>query len=364
MAEAAGGSKSDSRKRPRSGEAESVGTCSSGSSTASASGRRKATTGTGAKATPSPGAASSPASAGSSAFAAPGHGGEMVGCDPKTTIVDRSSFVKSSPRGDGRAARCCFPVLQHWRNERIIYERTRGSPQPSVSAVQFVPLTTPAPRRRADASKRQRLSPVKGALKRRRGEKSDEPLSRRLWPDDSEHVECAVASPRLPKSALRCRSHAEEELLQLTRRFDGSSGQRVAFAGDPAITRIEKWSGPAEKLWYSDFAVECDICEQPVKWGHEGSLMGEPGRSRFSQWRVLCNTCLADQIYAEMGAWLTVSLAARSEGQSGTGVDMASGPVTCMLDRLVDLSPHTGLDLLASLMGKEVEAPCRAQLHK
>lgn len=131
----------------------------------------------------------------------------------------------------------------------------------------------------------------------------------------------------------------------------------VSFADASTDSTIESFSSLADELWYPGFAVSCDRCERAVKWGAEGSIMGAPGRSRFSQWQVLCNGCLADRLYGEIGAWLVVALAADRGG--GVNGCVAHGPVSALLEGLLKLCPGTGngSDQLSMLLGKEAEAP-------
>merc|ERR1712125_136376 len=86
----------------------------------------------------------------------------------------------------------------------------------------------------------------------------------------------------------------------------GASG--VTFADNAITTAIQNFR--SHNLWYPKLSVQCDKCEQPVAWGKEGKLVGAPGRSSFSHWQVLCNGCLSDRIYMEIGAWFVVALAA------------------------------------------------------
>merc|ERR1712012_275041 len=162
--------------------------------------------------------------------------------------------------------------------------------------------------------------------------------------------------PQRLRSALKRPSVTGTSISQGT-------GQRatITFADRPdRTTMIQNWSHLADMLWYPGFVVVCDRCERSVEWGHEGNIAGAPGRSRFSQWQVLCSTCMADRLYAEIGAWLVVALAASASEDPNVGSGVAQGPVTTLLDTLLQTSPAAscgGTDLLVALLGPEAEPP-------
>jgi len=163
---------------------------------------------------------------------------------------------------------------------------------------------------------------------------------------EEEEVEEVAKPPEPPqplRSALRKRNKS------------GDAPPRITFSNSNTTTAIENITRFANDLWYPGFMVECDRCDQRVQWGIEGSIMGAPGRSRFAQDQVLCNCCLSDKLYAEIGAWVVVALAAGpAEGSGG----VANAPVTSLLTSLIHLGSRGGAskgDLLISLLGAEAE---------
>jgi len=128
---------------------------------------------------------------------------------------------------------------------------------------------------------------------------------------------------------------------------------RISFKNEIRTSKIESLAPLGEALWYPGFVVQCDRCEQRVQWGQEGSIMGAPDRSRFAQDQVLCNGCLSDKLYSEIGAWVVVQLAA---GRGGPSV--AQAPITSLLTSLINLGSrgcNPKSDLLVALLGCEAE---------
>mmetsp|Transcript_58013 Transcript_58013/g.166347 ORF Transcript_58013/g.166347 Transcript_58013/m.166347 type:complete len:759 (-) Transcript_58013:161-2437(-) len=161
--------------------------------------------------------------------------------------------------------------------------------------------------------------------------------------EEVEEVPKPLEPPKPLRSALRKRNKS------------GDAPPRITFSNSNTTTAIENITRFANDLWYPGFMVECDRCDQRVQWGIEGSIMGAPGRSRFAQDQVLCNCCLSDKLYAEIGAWVVVALAAGpAEGSGG----VANAPVTSLLTSLIHLGSRGGAskgDLLISLLGAEAE---------
>eukprot|EP00929_Paragymnodinium_shiwhaense_P053016 TRINITY_DN26549_c0_g1_i2.p1 TRINITY_DN26549_c0_g1~~TRINITY_DN26549_c0_g1_i2.p1 ORF type:complete len:752 (+),score=163.24 TRINITY_DN26549_c0_g1_i2:88-2343(+) len=71
---------------------------------------------------------------------------ELPAEEPELVIQPASAFP-SSTRADGRPARKRFPVLEHWRNERLFWERTKGSEIATIAAVQLKAIEEEARRR-------------------------------------------------------------------------------------------------------------------------------------------------------------------------------------------------------------------------
>lgn len=136
---------------------------------------------------------------------------------------------------------------------------------------------------------------------------------------------------------------------------DGGDGSRtVSFAEGCEFVHsvaVENHSGFGDDLWYPGFVVECDQCENPVEWGAEGSIHGAPGRSRFAQYQVLCNSCQANRLYAEFGVWIIVSLA------SGRGCKEAMDSLQSVLASLKQMERCSMVDQLIALLGESALAP-------
>ena len=251
------------------------------------------------------------------------------------------SSDKQQLSSEGRPQRRRFPVLSHWRNDRLVYERAPGSAQPTIKDVELSPGAAKPPaegilaalkNRRpaarsvlgllgvgaaATSSPRAPASPASAvsatASPGSAGAGSASPASTApslaASPSASPAVSPAAqeqgaarpsrgappasprgATPAGPRPAIRCQSAlaAARGKAAAARPAPASRRSRsVSFAGEPAVTSIESFSHLSDALWYAGFAVECDRCDQPVRWGAEGSLTGAPGRSRFSQWQVL-----------------------------------------------------------------------------
>jgi len=133
-------------------------------------------------------------------------------------------------------------------------------------------------------------------------------------------------------------------------------GKTISFASSSAVTSIRNFSC-CEDLWYPNFAVDCNRCDAPVQWGAEGILMGAPGRSRFSQWQVLCSSCLSDKLYGDLGAWVVVACANLANNGADSDGTIAYAPMEKLMNHLLQLCPKSGSDQLAALLGKEAEAP-------
>lgn len=168
--------------------------------------------------------------------------------------------------------------------------------------------------------------------------KSEQPAVKQLEKEFSK--EDVVASPKVPLQSALKRGGTKRKSLS-----------RISFVEHHTVKRIENVSRFVDVLWYPGFVVECDRCGESVQWGAEGCLMGAPGRSRFAQGQVLCNCCLADKLYAEIGAWVVLHLASVTEGTSG----VAEVPVTSLLGSLVNLGSGGRGDLLVGLLGPEAD---------
>jgi len=341
-------------------------------------------------------------------------------------VIPATQF-HASTRADGRPARRCFPVLQHWRNERMVYERTAGSAVPTVRAVELaVPsdpqalslATLPKPRRRGRVAGiclppddiRECATSSAGARAQPRSSIEGKPSTSRSWASQPPRRESGTAtgggraSPTcphcgcgpadeggesfpLPQSKDACREQvaAEEEAAvrsnatavrpaaaplrsclraagsAATARKDKETGKRssISFDREDKVRTIQNHCHLGAELWYPGFAVTCDRCDSHVEWGAEGNIAGAPGRSRFTQWQVLCNACLADRLYSEVGAWLVVALAATTSEDPGVGCGVAQSPVTTLLDTLLSLGPlaEGSTDMLVALLGPEAESP-------
>jgi len=146
----------------------------------------------------------------------------------------------------------------------------------------------------------------------------------------------------------------------------GAPRATVSFA-QTDVTKMIASTRTFPGLWYDGFVVECDRCERMLEWGLEGSVTGAPGRSRFAQGQVICSSCAAERMYAEMGAWFAVALAADSTHAGGVGSVVAQEPISAILGNLMNLGKgRVRQDLLTSLLGPESEdADVRiAVLHK
>lgn len=170
--------------------------------------------------------------------------------------------------------------------------------------------------------------------------------------EETERLSSQPASPSRPPKPLR------PALRQ--RRADGgkddggrSRSASVSFAAErDSSTDIIDFKQLGTQLWYEGLAVECDECDELVQWGAEGSLTGAVGRSRFSQPKVLCNRCLANRSYGQIGAWLLLGIAAGPDGAEILG----------SVENLIDLQVQLGRggrvsDALVDLLGQEAEKP-------
>lgn len=145
------------------------------------------------------------------------------------------------------------------------------------------------------------------------------------------------------------------------RRDPRAASGAVAFgSAEPAVVPIANVSADGDSLWYQGFAVECDRCDQPVRWGAEGSMLGAPGKSRFAQWQVLCNGCFSDRLFSEIGAWLVVGLMSAAEGDGNEppqGWGVAREPVGSVLETLSRLELSGKPDQLSALLGQDAQMP-------
>lgn len=179
-----------------------------------------------------------------------------------------------------------------------------------------------------------------------------------LTNDESEDLFFGFGSalPVDPQTAVR----HEEETCRVDKGCESSLRKGVSFADEMSSSvAIENFTEQAEVLWYSGYAVECDRCDRPLAWGSEGTLSGAPGRSRFSQYQVLCNDCVADRLFTEVGAWLAIGLAANCDSGDSKRVDhpgsVARGPISALFDALAKVGPGAGRSQLSRLLGQRIE---------
>lgn len=294
------------------------------------------------------------------------------------SIVPAAEF-HAGTRVDGRPSRRRFPVLQHWKNEHLVYERPRGSEQPVVSAVEFKASPVhhiDSPRRlrqNADASGFSEVLASKRPRRRRQdtdsssrsrvndGSLGDAILAEEAVDGSSETRSClALCGTGL--SSLRHARRLTPVRSALRRPGRGPTSSHVSpksihFSAEQQEVAIENFSEDADDLWYQGFAVECDRCDQPVSWGLEGSLLGAAGISRFAQWQVLCGSCLADKLYAEIGAWLVVGMVAGDTNEDHNSWHVALRPIVNILDMLAPLNLNGKPDQLVALLGEQALNP-------
>mmetsp|Transcript_29933 Transcript_29933/g.69626 ORF Transcript_29933/g.69626 Transcript_29933/m.69626 type:complete len:525 (-) Transcript_29933:209-1783(-) len=266
------------------------------------------------------------------------------------------SRVIQPQEAGGRAQRKRFPVCAHWRNEHVVYEVSPKSRLLTAKSV-FKPERTPEkePRqRRSSLSARAKPRALKdaatdsslGELAIGDAAPALMSLEQGLRSLDAEQAAFNAALPRRPCVA--------PQPSCLRKRGEGNH-RTVSFAQSSSTIDIKNYGD--DDLWYEGFAVECDLCETPLRWGLEGTMLGSEAGSRFSQKQVLCNACLAEKLYAEVGLWLTIALAGTrsADGQSSIAKLEATGPVMSHLETLCRLQPGSaGADLLTSTVGSEI----------
>lgn len=267
---------------------------------------------------------------------------------------------------EGRPQRRRFPVLERWRCENVVFERQPGSLAPTVREVRVLPgaaMPPPAPLGRT----RLKAEPTTP----REGKSAAAYRGRRRAPADELPPGGAAAAPQPAPEAAPASSDAPAVVAEacapppplrsaLRRRGDdGPPKARIRFAPQAVTRGIENHSALGPELWYDGFVVECDRCDRAIEWGAEGSnVMGSPGRSRFAQWQVLCSGCSAERVYAEIGAWFVVALAADSSDGAGVGGRVAEEPIVALLGSLAHLARgKVREDLLTALLGPEAEDP-------
>jgi len=205
-------------------------------------------------------------------------------------------------------------------------------------------------------------------------------LIKRLWPED---VGAGGSDKQRPRPALRSafrhKTKLSEACSPATTPTPGAAGSQHAphvraqdnkIAKRPSVvfadeirteTAIQNFCEQAETLWYQSCPVECDRCDRVLQWGAEGTFVGSPGQSRFTQSKILCSACVSDKLYTEVGAWLVVALAARGEpgdrSSSERCVGVANGPIAGLLGALENVGPHSGKDQLVALLGEDAEDP-------
>lgn len=321
-------------------------------------------------------------------------------------------------RHDGRPMRKRFPVLQHWRNERLIFERPQGSVQPSVAGVaEVVDLTDaasipkpPVKRRRGrlarclpDDDLMPLTNEIEGpgaALQRCKLQPKQEPGVPALAPQPAAASGSCPHCGRAPNAAAPAQAASLQRMKRLKkeepvppsalllleeprpeqpqpppplrsclqppsngraearRRQAGRGARSISFREGSAQrvqTTMESFAGLGQELWYPGNPVDCNRCGHSVQWGVEGSITGAPNRSRFSQWQVICNACLAERLFADVGVWLTIALAAGEQSDEGD-CSMAVGPLGDLYGQLMQLT-MVRPDHLSSMLGKEALVP-------
>lgn len=332
------------------------------------------------------------------------------------------------PRVQGRPARARLPVLETWRNERVVWERKQGSAAPSIAAIELpksaqsidVKATSQsglAIRVKSKVSedttgrKKQRtkmaeiedskvLKPLpKQAICKGVPRKSNRHQSTSAVTGEEQSTSAAPQPELLEGQCLHCGRGPSTEITLclpnkaadmaskendttedlklesalphrtlpvpqnscLRRRATSSlevpwgsatrSSSKVCFDDAKTVqSEVADCRHHGQELWYEGFAVECDECDAPVEWGQEGSLAGAPGRSRFAQMQVLCNRCLSNNLYGQVGSWLLLGVAAGAQGVE------VLGPVETILDQLLLLGkPGPVNDLLIGMLGVEAE---------
>eukprot|EP00931_Biecheleriopsis_adriatica_P096359 TRINITY_DN7000_c0_g1_i1.p1 TRINITY_DN7000_c0_g1~~TRINITY_DN7000_c0_g1_i1.p1 ORF type:complete len:401 (+),score=104.27 TRINITY_DN7000_c0_g1_i1:39-1205(+) len=133
---------------------------------------------------------------------------------------------------------------------------------------------------------------------------------------------------------------------------DHSDSGRIKFADQvSSVIDVDNYCKFQEDLWHAgDFLTDCDICESRIHFGQQGTSMGAEGRSKFAQGQVVCNSCLAQRHFEDIGAWFIVSCASRAAGVSCD----AAAHVLPLVESLLQLGPGCRPDKLVGLLGGEV----------
>lgn len=289
-----------------------------------------------------------------------------------TKIVAAAEFA-STTSTSSRPQRARFPVLQHWRNERLVFERQKGSDAPTVAAVVVAPTPATTPEK-ATSSRRGPRQRSLLALKDIEAEKTAAVRDPCPHCGNSAGSRRPAVVPELPevtsssstvtplRSALRRPREEDAEAEPSKRR------KSVSFNDEPNSSPIENFSHLSQYLWHDgSFMVDCDICDARVQFGAEGNCGGALHRSRFAQWQVTCNSCLSERLYAEAGAWLVVALASRATAADGDEDHelkaIAEVPVAKLVDALSRLRPGRRPDKLVDILGQEAaDADARSEL--
>lgn len=184
---------------------------------------------------------------------------------PSTHLTDARFEFLSSARVDGRPSRVRFPPLQHWKNERFVFERMQGSALPTIAAIELggssyhahVPLSlraTPAEPSGALTSKQP------GSKKRIKSETADDKVAAAPKRIKSEKADskAAVAEPHPAKDSGSASAHPPDKCPTCGHCREGS-----AVNADMAPRRDEQANSVASKPT-AELHIEAPSSKEPA----------------------------------------------------------------------------------------------------
>jgi len=304
-----------------------------------------------------------------------------------------------------RSSRRCFPVLQRWRNERLVLE--------SGNVVGVVKPIDPVPKSRnkkaTDKHRHKSLCTSCGWPAEINARDQSAQLLEGI-PDKSSKVASSLRSSRadiLPiamefgasplRSSICCVASplrsSRADIRPITMEFDAESAKasapvaaeadyapkksklrvagrdlkkprgdeqrRICFAEAIADVHEIKSFRDCDDLWYDRILVECNRCNREVEFGtdqYHMSSEGAEGRGPMAKWHVVCSSCIGDLTLQEMGAWLVIGLTASAndiKADQTSNARVAEKPLIDLVDRLSHWNTRGArFNSLESLLGQ------------
>ncbi|CAK9090119.1 unnamed protein product [Durusdinium trenchii] len=257
----------------------------------------------------------------------------------RTAVIAAEEFRPGTEGRSGHPRRSRFPVLEAWRNERVIYERRPGSAMPQITACEFVKEEILEGGKDGRGAK-------DGRRKRPRKETGPDGQTERACPAcprcgfgthvlQAEEMHESLPHHSMRPTASLLRSQASPRKVR--------KGLQVSFAPE-SRQEIDSFRHLKE-LWIDDETLNKNLNEADCAKCHTCVFASElfngedtlqldvwPRSSRF---KAICRSCKLSSLFEKVGGWFLMSCAVGASWDAqkmAPGIDQISSTRHCPIE--------------------------------